>query len=76
MAESDSEVQDLLKAVVALLADERERRVQDDPSSRKTEILLADVGLSSSLIAQLIGKQPDAVRKTISRARQSRPSAS
>lgn len=76
MAESDAEVQDLLKALIALLADERESRVQDDSSSRKTEILLADAGLSSSLIAQLIGKQPDAVRKAISRARQSRTSRS
>lgn len=72
MAEA-SGTDDLLRAIVALLADERDRRTQDDASARKTEVLLADAGLSSQLIAQLIGKQPDAVRKAISRAKQSRP---
>jgi DNA-directed RNA polymerase specialized sigma24 family protein len=74
MAEA-SVTDDLLRAIVALLADERDRRVQDDASARKTEVLLADAGLSYQLIAQLIGKQPDAVRKAISRAKQSRSSS-
>lgn len=60
--------QALLAALVALLADEREH----DPvrtSARKTEVLLADVGLHPSVIGPMLGKKPDTVRVAIRRAR-------
>jgi len=61
---------ELITAVAALLADEREARVAREPGAKKTELLLADVGLGAATIAQVMGKNPDAIRKAISRARQ------
>lgn len=61
--------QALLAALVALLADQREH----DPlrtSARKTEVLLADVGLHPTQIGPMLGKKPDTVRMAIRRARQ------
>ena len=72
---SDEEARQLLAALVALLADARESRLADEPDARKTEILLADAGLNPSAIAPLLGKNPEAVRKAISRARQRRGAA-
>jgi DNA-directed RNA polymerase specialized sigma24 family protein len=57
----------LLLAIVALLVDARadtEREAQ-----LKSEVLLAGVGLSPVEIAQVVRKQPSAVRMTLSRAR-------
>lgn len=57
----------LLSAIVALLVDARagtERETQ-----LKSEVLLAEAGLSPAEIAQLTGKQANAVRMTLSRAR-------
>lgn len=61
--------QALLAALVALLADEREH----DPvrtAARKTEVLLADVGLHPTQIGPILGKKPDTVRMAVRRARQ------
>jgi DNA-directed RNA polymerase specialized sigma24 family protein len=60
----------LLASLVALLVDEREARLRSQPSEMRTEVLLADAGLPIATIARLMGKNPDAVRKAISRARQ------
>jgi DNA-directed RNA polymerase specialized sigma24 family protein len=68
-AEADVDVASLLLAVAALLADQREAGLADRPGAIRTEVLLADVGLSSPQIARIVGKQPAAVRMAISRAR-------
>lgn len=57
----------LMTAVVALLVD---ARTDTDREERvKSEVLLAFAGLTAPEIAQLMGKQPSAVRMTLSRAR-------
>jgi len=61
-----STTEQLLAAVIALLVDERQSRIGD--GELKTEILLHRAGLPYQLIASVMGKQPDAVRKAISRA--------
>ena len=58
-----------LAGLLALLVDEREERVKGDKDARKTEILLADAGLSIEDIAAVMGKNYDAVRVAINRAR-------
>jgi DNA-directed RNA polymerase specialized sigma24 family protein len=71
---SESEADDgrsqqlLLEAICALLADIRESVVAE--GAMKTELVLSRVGLTYQAIAPLVGKNPDAVRKTISRARE------
>lgn len=57
-------------SVVALLAAMREEgATQKDANWRKTEVVLADVGLTPGQIAALLGKKPNSVSKTIARAR-------
>jgi len=61
-----------LAGVLAILVAEREERLTGtDEKSKpaKTEVLLANAGLSPSEIAQLMGKNFEAVRKTIQRGR-------
>lgn len=59
-----------INAVLALLVAQREERLAgDDAEPRKTEAVLASVGLTASEIAPLVGKTTDAVTKTIQRAR-------
>src|SRR5579859_1663900 len=60
---------DLLLAIATILADGREQALVDHPEQVKTELLLANVGLSYGVIARILGKKPDAVRMTITRAR-------
>jgi uncharacterized protein with PIN domain len=60
-----------MAAILALLVDERENRAKEDKSAAKTEVLLANAGVSVESIAVLTCKKPDAVRKTIQRARMS-----
>jgi DNA-directed RNA polymerase specialized sigma24 family protein len=55
--------------ILTLLIDEREERIKENKDARKTEILLADAGLPGPTIATLMGKKPDAVRKTLQRGR-------
>jgi DNA-directed RNA polymerase specialized sigma24 family protein len=61
----------LLKAIAALLVDQREARVAE-PGQRRTEEILAGVGLSAAEIAEVTGKQTAAVRMTLSRARRAK----
>ena len=58
-----------LPAMLALLVAEREERLAASTtgSARKTEVILAGSGLSANEIAPLVGKNLDAVRKTIQR---------
>lgn len=58
-----------LAGILALLADEREARIEGNKEATKTEILLAGAGLAASEIAALMRKKPDAVRKTLQRGR-------
>ena len=62
---------ELLLAILALLVNSREQMVADKPDQVRTEIVLANAGLSYGTIAQLLGKKSDAVRMMISRARAS-----
>ena len=58
-----------MAGVLALLIDEREQRTQGDREAAKTEVLLANAGLSVEDIVALTRKKPDAIRKSIQRAR-------
>jgi DNA-directed RNA polymerase specialized sigma24 family protein len=58
-----------LAGILALLVDEREARVAEEKNAEKTEVLLAKAGLAAPEIAPLVGKNADAVRKTIQRGR-------
>lgn len=58
-----------LAGILALLIDAREARIGDDKSAEKIEVLLFRAGLSKDDIAAVTGKQPDAVRKMIERAK-------
>ena len=70
----------LLKAILAVLLDERESRLSGEPDYIKPELLLASAGMSYQAIAQVLGKNPDAVRMMIARSRKtsgtSKPTAS
>lgn len=57
----------LLLALLQVLIDDREARVDERPKQIKTEVLLDRIGLRSTTIATLVGKQPGAVRTTLSR---------
>lgn len=56
-----------MRAVVALLADEREARIANDDSARSTEALLESVGFSTTQIAELLGKNYRTVQSTLRR---------
>jgi len=61
-----------MAGVLAILVAEREERLNgtdDKNKAAKTEVLLANAGLSATEIAQLMGKNLAAVRKTIQRGR-------
>lgn len=58
-----------IRAVLALIADEREARVAHDKDARRTEVLLADAGFSIGEIASLLGKNYETVKTTLRRAR-------
>jgi DNA-directed RNA polymerase specialized sigma24 family protein len=68
MAEQDPTI--LLKAILSLMVDERESRLNEERGPR-TEVLLAGAGLSAVEIAELTGRNAAAVRMALSRARRS-----
>jgi DNA-directed RNA polymerase specialized sigma24 family protein len=55
--------------ILALLVEARESRMADDKAAVKTEVLLANAGLSIEDIAAVMGKKYDAVRVAIHRSR-------
>ena len=59
----------LLRAILAVLLDNRTRELKGDPGATRPELLLADVGMPYGQIAALLGKQVNAVRMTVTRAR-------
>jgi DNA-directed RNA polymerase specialized sigma24 family protein len=58
-----------MAGVLALLVDEREERSKDNKEARKTELILAEAGLSPDDIAAVMDKNLGAVRKAIQRGR-------
>ena len=60
-----------LRALVALLAADRDERVDQKPP-RKSEVVLGEAGFSAQDIAGLTGKNPEAVRSTIRRLSKSK----
>jgi len=64
-----SQTAQLLLALLIVAVDEREARATERPKQVKTEVLLSRAGLSSSLIASVVNKQPGAVRTALSRAK-------
>lgn len=58
-----------LAGILALLVAEREERAKESKPDARTEVLLANVGLSAEAIATVTGKNAAAVRKAIQRAR-------
>lgn len=60
-----------MAAVLAMLVVDREDRLGSvqNGDARKTELVLATAGLQAPEIAPLVGKNVDAVRKTIQRGR-------
>ena len=58
-----------MSGILALLIDEREERTCDQKDVAKTEVILADAGLSIDEIATVTGKKYDTVRMAISRGR-------
>lgn len=64
-----STTNELLLGILTLLADEREQRARQEPDSPRTELVLDAAGLSVEVIAKAVGKNPNAVRMTIARAK-------
>ncbi len=58
-----------MAGILALLIDEREERTRSQKDAAKTEVLLAQAGVSIDEIAAVTGKKYDAVRMAISRGK-------
>jgi DNA-directed RNA polymerase specialized sigma24 family protein len=70
---SDDQITTLLRALVALQIADRQERIAGADDPRPTDVVLADAGLALGDIAQLTGRNYEAVKTTIRRARQSKP---
>jgi DNA-directed RNA polymerase specialized sigma24 family protein len=62
-------LEEAMSALVALHVEEREERIASGAGGRRTELVLADAGIATSVIARLLNKKPDTVAKAITRAR-------
>ena len=62
----------LLAALVALLAAERDERLDHRIDERRSEVVLADAGMSIAEIAQVLGRSPEAVKSAVRRQRSKR----
>lgn len=67
--QNDVQLSDALRAMVVLLADERDHRI--GKSGTRTEIFLSEAGIGYKTIATLLGRSPDSVRMAVVRARKS-----
>jgi DNA-directed RNA polymerase specialized sigma24 family protein len=57
---------------VALLAAERDERLDHRIDERRSEVVLGDAGLSIAEIAELLGRSPEAVKSSLRRERAKR----
>jgi DNA-directed RNA polymerase specialized sigma24 family protein len=64
-----------MAGILALLIDERDDRTQDDKDAVKTEVLLAQAGLSIEDISTVTGKKYDTVRMAITRGKKAKSRA-
>ena len=64
------ELNQVMLGLLAIHIAEREERIDGDGSPRRTEVVLADAGLTLAEIAALTGKNYDTVKTTVRRARQ------
>ena len=67
---SEEKVESLLRAVIALQVDAREARLGG--SEMRSEVVLANAGLSNVDIAAIVGKTPANVGMILSRARKAK----
>lgn len=58
-----------MAGILALLIDEREDRTREQKDAAKTEVLLAQAGVSIEEIAAVTGKKYDTVRMAITRGK-------
>jgi DNA-directed RNA polymerase specialized sigma24 family protein len=58
-----------MAGILALLIDEREERTRDRKDVPKTEVILAQAGVSIEEIAAVTGKKYDTVRMAITRGK-------
>ena len=71
-AAAPSDPASVMAGVLAILVAEREERlngIDDKHKPAKTEVLLANAGLTATEIAQIMGKNLAAVQKAIQRGR-------
>lgn len=68
-------VESAMAGILALLIDERDYRTAEDKDAVRTEVLLADAGLSLDEIATMTGRQYDTVRMAVKRGRAKRSEA-
>jgi DNA-directed RNA polymerase specialized sigma24 family protein len=61
-------VESLLRGLLAILVADREERI-NGATTRRTELVLADAGLSIGEVAKLTGKNYQAVQKAVVRAK-------
>jgi DNA-directed RNA polymerase specialized sigma24 family protein len=64
------ETSQVLLAILALTVADREDRAVDRTPSRRTEVVLAELGLPLTVIARLTGKNYEAVKASVRRARE------
>ena len=62
-----------MAGILALLIDEREQRTREMAGAVRTEVLLAEAGLSLEEISAVTGRKYDTVRMAVSRGRAKRP---
>ncbi len=64
---ADLSEREVLMAILAMLVDEREAKMESDPARRRTELVLAGAGLSAATIAALLNKRVGTVEMAIYR---------
>ena len=68
-AASELSLDRAMVGILAILIADREDRLTNSDDPRRTEVVLADAGMSLSEIVMLTGKKYEAVKTTIRRAR-------